>query len=225
MKKALQANFNHLQQYIKNHAIRLLNDVYAELGCTKTDVSRWKSNPFSTHASTRSHKIKVILKAMELFHLSPKQAESLANKAGLSLFNESLTPKSQHPLPVHGQAQAGPQSELKMLLKNCGSRNRKQLYHMAVSERMIQYYLAGKEPTKQALLAITIILELSVSGTAKLLQSCGYCLSGSLANDAVVQWFMENNKSASGADLLYSVNETLDILELPLLLTKQINRK
>lgn len=49
--------------------------------------------------------------------------------------------------------------------------------------------------------------------------------SGSLANDAVVRWFIENSNRTSGIELLYSINETLDILDLPLLLTKQINRQ
>lgn len=211
MKKALQKNFNHLQPYIKNNAIPRLNDVYVKLGCTKTDISRWKNNPFSTHASTRLHKIKVVLKAMEILNLSQKQAESLANKAGLSLYSHLAT-------------QTKPQDELKILLKNCGSKQRRQLYHLAVSERMVQYYLKGKEPTKQALLAITIILGLTITETEDMLQNFGYCLSGSLVNDAVVRWFMENDNCATRAELLYSINETLDILDLPLLLTKQINR-
>lgn len=213
-----------MQQYIKNNTLRLLNDVYVKLGCTKTDISRWKNNPFSTHASTKSHKIKVVLKAIELFHLSPKQAESLANKAGLSLFDARMIREPQHPLPMHSKVQEKPHNELKNLLKNCTISQRRQLYHMAVSERMIQYYLAGKEPTKQALLAIMIILKSSASETEVQLQNCGFCLSRSLANDAVVRWFMENNSDKSGAELLYLINETLDVLELPLLLTKQINR-
>lgn len=211
MKKALQENFYHLQPYIKNNALPRLNDVYVKLGCTKTDISRWKNNPFSTHASTRLHKIKVVLKAMEILNLSQKQAESLANKAGLSLYSHIAT-------------QTKPQDELKILLKNCGSKQRRQLYHLAVSERMVQYYLKGKEPTKQALLAITIILGLTITETEDMLQNFGYCLSGSLVNDAVVRWFMENDNCATRTELLYSINETLDILDLPLLLTKQINR-
>lgn len=188
-----------------------MNDVYVKLGCTKTDISRWKNNPFSTHASTRLHKIKVVLKAMETFNLSQQQAESLANKAGLSLYS-------------HIPPQIKPQNQLKILLKKCGGKQRRQLYHLAVSERMVQYYLKGKEPTKQALLAITIILGLSITETEDMLQNFGYCLSGSLANDAVVRWFMENANGTARAELLYSINETLDILDLPLLLTKQINR-
>lgn len=204
--------------------ISLLNDVYVKLGCTKADISRWKSNPFSTHASAKSHKIKVVLNAMDLFHLPAKQAESLANKAGLSLFRINTPHKMQASASANVKALPNPQNELKMLLKRCGKDQRKQLYHMAISERMIQYYLTGKEPTKQALLAIIIILDLSMTEIENILQYFGYYLSDSLANDAVVRWFMENNKDVARSELLYSINETLDMLDLPLLLTKQINR-
>lgn len=156
--------------------IPCLNDVYVKLGCTKTDISRWKNNPFSTHALAKTHKISVILNAMDLFHLSLKQAEGLANKAGLSLLSIRMSQKMQYSLPACTEPLPEPQDELKMLLKNCGKKQRRQLYHMAVSERMIQYYLAGKEPTKQALLAITILLELSSIQTEKQLQNYGYCL-------------------------------------------------
>ena len=38
-----------------------------------------------------------------------------------------------------------------------------------MSERMIQYYLAGKVPTKQVLLAIAILLELPIKEAEELL--------------------------------------------------------
>lgn len=185
--------------------------MYEKLNCTKIDILRWKNNLYSTHASTRSHKIKVILKAVDLFHLSQEQAESLANKAGLSLL-------------IYTKKQIELQDRLKILLKNCGSRQRRLLYSQAVSERMIQYYLTGKEPTKQALLAMAIILELPLTEMEELLRNYGYCLSLSLINDIVVRWFMDNKKNMKGAEMLYIINETLDTLELPLLMTKQINR-
>ncbi len=148
---------------------------------------------------------------MDLFHLSQDQAESLANKAGLSLF-------------AYSGVQVDPKETLIFLLKNCNNRQRKQIYHLAVSERMIQHYLTGKTPTKQALLAIAILLGLASEETGALLRYYGYSLSRSLANDAVVHWFMEKDDGIPGAELLYSINETLDLLGLPLLLTKQINR-
>lgn len=178
---------------------------------------------------------------MSLFQLSHKQAESFANKAGLSLFPYTKLHYKAHELTslqseLVGEAklsllmdremqlQEQPPIGLVEIIEKCSSGQRRQLYHLAVSERMIQYYLAGKTPTKQALLAIAILLELSVKGTEELLWGYGYSLSDSLANDAVVRWFWENNCILSRADLLYEINETLEYLNLPLLMTKQIRR-
>lgn len=89
---------------------------------------------------------------------------------------------------------------------------------------MIQYYLAGKVPTKQALLAIDILLELPAKELEELLWGYGYSLSYSLANDAAVRWFLEDKRTLAGTDLLYEINEALEYLNLPLLMTKQIRR-
>lgn len=187
---------------------------------------------------------------MSLFQLSQIQAESFANKAGLSLFPyRKLRRKAhgyenaKHSFLLHteftcteGKTQgrrpvrinncpAEETGSLAFLLKKCGSGQRRQIYHLAVSERMVQYYLLGKVPTKQALLAIAVILELPMNGMGELLRDYGYSLSHSLANDAVVRWFWENEHDMSGADLLYAINDTLDCLKLPLLMTKQIRRR
>lgn len=187
---------------------------------------------------------------MSLFQLSQIQAEGFANKAGLSLFpyrklrrRTHEVENAKHSFLMHteftcteGKAQGSrpartkdcPEEEtggLVLLLKKCGSGQRRQLYHLAVSERMVQHYLLGKVPTKQALLAIAVILELSMKEMGELLRDYGYSLSHSLANDAVVRWFWENRHDMSGADLLYAINDTLDCLKLPLLMTKQITRQ
>ena len=142
--------------------------------------------------------------AAELFELSENQAESLANKAGLSLCaHENAIAKS---------------------LMNCGKNKRRLIYHMAVSERMVQYYIAGKEPTKQALIAIAIILEFSEDEIDTLLKKYGYCLSKSLPSDAIVRWFLQNSSNCSPEKLLYLINEVLDSFNFPMLMTKQINR-
>ena len=85
---------------------------------------------------------------------------------------------------------------------------------------MFEYYLAGRRPTKQALLALAICLELSPGEMGRLLGAYGYCLSKSLPNDAVVRWFLENTGSGSRSLLLDSINEVLSDLDLPLLMTK-----
>lgn len=181
----------------------MLSDVYEYLGCTKADISRWSSNPFTTQAVIKKHKLNVVRSAAVLFDLSEDLAESLANKAGLSL-------------RIH-------ENVLAELLENCGSAKRRLIYHSAVSERMIQYYISGKDPTKQALLAIAICLGMREAEIKDLLGKYGYCLSASLANDVVVRWYLCNGIGAAQS-LLAGINETLDDLGLPLLMTKAINR-
>lgn len=176
--------------------------VYAHLGCTKTDITRWAQNPLETHGHTKKRRISVVLSAAELFDLSAEEAETLANRSGLSLHpRKNLLPK---------------------LLGHCGSDRRRRLYRV-VSERMLQYYAAGTEPTKQALLAVGITLELPREKLEGLLRSYGYCLSESLACDMVVRWYLDNCGTPTSA-LLDEINQTLDELCLPLLMTKAINR-
>lgn len=72
------------------------------------------------------------------------------------------------------------------------------------------------------LLAIAISLGLSITEINCLLHQYGYCLSKSLANDMVIDWFIRNsgkypNESAA---LLKEINETLDYMGFPLLMTR-----
>lgn len=174
------------------------------MGCSKQDVSRWENNPCSTQAQTKNTKLSVILKASVLFGLTENETEALANKAGLSL--------SAH------------ENGLAEVLKYRSGKYHDLLRQAAVSERMFQYYMAGKTPTKQALLALAISLGLSLSEIDSLLHKYGYCLSRSLSNDAVVLWFLTNDNYKNGLLLLHSLNEVLDDLGLPILMTKLINR-
>lgn len=181
--------------------------MYQLLGCNKTDVCRWRQHPYSTQQTVRLHKLKVIQNAARIFSLNELQTESLANTAGLSLY-----------------AQVSP---LPGLLQNCSQSQRRRLYHCAVSERMLQYYLAGRQPSKQALLAILILLEYTEAEEQlqAALNAHGYCLSHSLANDIVVRWFLFARPPAEPAALLNDINITLHDLQLPLLMTRQSNRK
>lgn len=95
----------------------------------------------------------------------------------------------------------------------------------SISERMLQYYLKGKKPTKQALLAIVIALGIPIDEICILLCKYGYCLSRSLPNDAITLWFLKKYYTPkNGIMVLDSINEVLEKLELPLLMTKLINR-
>lgn len=76
-------------------------------------------------------------------------------------------------------------------------------------------------PTKQALLAILTVLNFSSADMDKLLRSYGYCLSESLAADAVVRWFVDNSHSRyNGAAMLNEINDVLEEMGLPLLMTR-----
>lgn len=193
------------QNYIKNNNIRLLSDVYLMLGCSKASVSRWEYNPCSTQLSTKQCKLGVIAKSEQLFNLTKNDCEILANKAGISFCKK--------------------QKDLINLLQSYPGKYHDLLKKSAVSERMFQYYLNGKEPTKQALLALAISLNLPLCKIKNLLLEFGYCLSLSLPNDAIVLWFLNQNyNQKESIFFLESINELLDFLEMPLLMTKLINR-
>lgn len=176
------------------------------LGCTKADLSRWEKNPCSTHLTSRNAKKAAALKAGELFHLTSEECEALVNKAGLSF--------------------GGGNYGLEELFGGggCPGRRAGLLRNAGVSERMFQYYLSGRIPTKQALLALAVAMELPPGQIKELLRRYGYCLSGSLPNDAVVLWFFNYAQGKKGASLLNEMNLVLDDLELPLLMTKLIDR-
>lgn len=85
---------------------------------------------------------------------------------------------------------------------------------------MLRNYKKGV-PTKQALLAILIALNFSASDIDKILRSYGYCLSESVAEDAVVKWYAEHwGQRNDGARLLNEINDVLEEMGLPLLMTR-----
>lgn len=107
-----------------------------------------------------------------------------------------------------------------MMGEYCGKRC--QILAIAgVSERMFQYYMNGKAPAKQALLAILIAMELPRDRIESILRSYGYCLSRSLPNDVVVLWHMNHRAGREAPSLLLDINAVLDEMELPLLMTRQ----
>lgn len=143
----------------------------------------------------------MIHNAAELIGLENGQAEALANSAGLSL--ESRTGRLMERLGYSGKP--------KDICAAAG-----------ISERMLRSY-KSKTPTKQALLAIVIALNFSVLEIDEILRSYGYCLSESLAGDTVVKWFVNNaRQNKNGAALLDEINDVLEKMGLPLLMTRII---
>ncbi len=189
----------------KKNRLSSINDAYNMLGCSKDNISRWKHNPCSTHASARRLKLSVVQKTASVFQLTEQEAENLANMAGLSLCKR--------------------QSSLETFLARSNQKIHVMLEKAGVSERMFQYYRAGKDPSKQSLLAIAISLELPLEEIQELLRMYGYVLSESLPNDAVVLWFLKNyqNTASQNISLIYSINDILQEMQLPLLMTKIYN--
>lgn len=138
---------------------------------------------------------------MVLFDLSLEDSEMLANSAGLS-----LCPNWGN---LHKFLNVHYKGKLKDLSQNA-----------IISERMLRYY-KKIAPTKQALLAIAVSLNLGLSEIDTLLRSYGYCLSKSSVADITVMWFMKNNTYKNNGMLLTEINIVLDKMGLPLLMTRQ----
>lgn len=182
-----------------------LSEIYDQLGCNKTDMSRWEYNPCSTQLLCKKAKTAVIYNAKLLFDLTLNECENIANKAGFSLCEHK--------------------NGLKEIFEDYVGTYRNLLNHALVSERMFRYYITGKEPTKQVLLALAISMGLSLDKIDYLLHTYGYCLSRSLPNDIVVLWFLsKQNNYKNNWYLLNSINEVLYELDLPMLMTKSTKR-
>lgn len=91
--------------------------------------------------------------------------------------------------------------------------------HSMVSERMLRHYKV-KVPSKQALLALAVVLSMQEEAVDELLRKYGYCLSASIAGDAVVRWHIR--QGIGGKKMLFEINVTLERMGLPLLMTRQL---
>lgn len=68
-------------------------------------------------------------------------------------------------------------------------------------------------------MAIMLSLNLPLDEQQTILKKYGYCLSESVAADMVVKWFVTYRKKAD-TKILYEVNEVLEEMGLPLLMTR-----
>ncbi len=134
-----------------------------------------------------------------MFNLSAEESEALANSAGLSLeFEGGDLIKA---LGYHGKL-----TDLCRLAM--------------ISDRMLRLY-KQKTPTKQTLTALAVVLNKNSDEIDKLLHKYGYCLSDSIIADVVVRWYLKEKKSNDDRLLIFSINETLEKMGVPLLMTKQ----
>lgn len=143
-----------------------------------------------------------------MFSLNDKEAEDLANKAGLT-----LEPKESFQTCL-------------IILKNKYEKKSRLFYQNAnISERMFQYIKNGKKPTKETTLAIAVSMNLTPEDTQRLLRSAGYVLSKSIPSDAVILWLLSNEEHNQNASKLFQINEVLYALDMPLLMTREKNER
>lgn len=69
-------------------------------------------------------------------------------------------------------------------------------------------------------MAILIALDLSIDRQREILKKNGYCFSESSAADMTVLWFLKTYPHKDGRSLLIEINETLEKMGLPLLMTR-----
>lgn len=134
-----------------------------------------------------------------MFKLSEAEAEALANSAGLSLKFEGGD-----------------------LIEHLGYSGKKVILckKAMISDRMLRLY-CHKTPTKQTLIALAVSLDKSCGEVDDLLRKYGYCLSDSIIGDTVVKWYLTKYDRAANEMLLFTINDTLSRMGLPLIMTKQ----
>lgn len=152
----------------------------------------------------KNFKQRVIKNAQVLFALSDREAEDLANKAGLTLEQKESFQTCLN------------------ILKNKYDKKSRLFYQNAnISERMFQYIKNNKNPTKETTLAVAVSMNLNSEDTQRLLKSAGYILSKSIPSDAVILWMLSNYEGNQNTSLLFRINEVLYALDMPLLMTRE----
>lgn len=213
------------------------------MGTRHQYISRWRIDPASL-LTKRYQKYRTIILAQDLFGLSDAEMETFANKAGLSL-SHLVKPKTDvnvefsteifsydeltkpTPLPVRDTETA----QYAVFVKHFNAEieaypgKLKDLYEAAfVSERMLRYIRAGVNIKKEPILAILITMGKNLDCIQECLRMAGLMLSKSLPVDMIVMWMLENepfiNRRTSPVLI---INETLESLGLPLLMTRPKN--
>lgn len=176
-----------------------MTEIYGAIGCSKQNISYWHTHAHSTQFKKSVYE--VVYRAADFFGLSSGQSELLANSAGLSMQYET----------VNLIEDLGYQGKIRVLCERA-----------MVSERMFRYY-KEQTPSKQALLAMAVSFPMREEEVEKLLYKYGYCLSKSIAGDAVVRWYMqrERGETIRAERILFEINEVLERMGVPLLMTRQ----
>ena len=243
MKKILFRLWTNTSKSIKKSKSNNIRDIYALLGASRSTVYKWRYNTTVTQ-SKDYFKHSFIKKAGELFSLSHAETEALANKAGLSLYSIKLDPRSYSPFQLSSKNTVDKHIHIKenlntdfspaenfintnfikhfnALLSTYSGKKNELCEAALVSDRMFRHIKSGKYLRKEPILALLITMGLSLEDIQKALKKAGFILSRSMPNDIVIIWMLENELSNhKGAKRLYRINELLDSLELPLLMTR-----
>lgn len=137
-----------------------------------------------------------------LCQLTDLETEALANKAGLTLY--SGTPFSD---------------VLKEMMQKYDIKGSICYKKANISERMYQYIMKGSNPTKETVLALAISFGFELEETKLLLKSARYVFSKAMPNDMVTLYLLTHPEECK-SPLLFYINEVLQDLEMPLLMTR-----
>ena len=226
---------SYVECYSKENDVRL-GKVYELLDIRHQYMSRWSANKNSTLTKNRL-KYRVILRASELFYLTDCEAELMANRAGLSLefvrpkitMNRASNQKWETARELSPRrATAGDVQEsadfiecFEVLLRTYPKRVVDLCNLASVSERMFRHIKNGRHLKKEPILALLIAMNCPLNSIQDCLKRAGFILSKSMPADVVVLWVLENERCLSNKiGPIYQINETLDSLGLPLLMTR-----
>ena len=182
-----------------------LTEVWERLGTNRKRVSDWVNHPTNSMMRTATI-INVIEAAAKLF--GEEEANTLSYKAG---FTRKLNEKSN--------------VEFKKFLDDKLSlitSTKAELYEQAgIDERAFYRIKTGKHLRKELLLPILITMNLTLEEIAEGLNLAGYCLSSSIPTDLLVTHFIKNRqKYMPHIVLINEINDTLESLDMPLLMSR-----
>ena len=195
------------------------------------------SKQYTNNSTTKQLKYRVIMNAGYLFELTYHQTEELANKAGLSLsylidglitfeheFSKELFPYDDIENRVSHHEFKDKVAFITQLEDIITLSNRKLTdlcKDALISERMIHHMRKGQHLRKEAIIALLVVLEQELEDIQVLLKKAGYILSNSLPNDVVIMWLLKHEVCfLNGANSLLKINDVLEEMEFPLLMTR-----
>jgi len=229
-----------LHKYAVNYQKKKLTNlekVLVLIGINRKTMNYWR-NQYTSNQTNKNLKHRVIMNAGSLFGLSYQQTEDLANKAGLSLlymtgkqmmldaaeFSTEIFPYDETDATVihhHSETKMEFIEQLNNLITLSGRKLTDLCYDALISERMIHHMRKGQHLRKETILALLITLEQDLENIQLILKKAGYSLSHSLPNDAIIMWLMKHEVCfLNGVNRLLKINDVLDELELPLLMTR-----